>query len=98
MGVNLANCTMVPFSSPTTRLATIIRPNPATMTSTLRPAFSKKDPMTTTRPASGPTDRSMPPVRITHSWPNEMNAVAAMSTVSELRLKADRNRGLCAWV
>ena len=34
----------------------------------------------------------MPPVRITHSCPNEMNAVAAISTVSELRLKLDRNR------
>ena len=64
----------------------------------LCPLFSKNEPITTTRPASGPTDRSMPPVRITHSCPNEMNAVAAISTVSELRLKLDRNRTLCTWV
>ena len=69
------------------------------MTTTgLCPLFSKNDPMTTTRPASGPTDRSMPPVTITHSCPNEMNAVAAISTVSEVRLKVDRNRELWLWV
>ena len=40
----------------------------------------------------------MPPVRITHSCPNEMNAVAAISTVSEVRLNVDRNRELWLWV
>ena len=68
------------------------------MSPTLWALFMKNEPMTTTRPASGPTDRSMPPVRIAHSWPNEMNAVAAMSTVSELRLNVDRKRALCPWV
>ena len=54
--------------------------------------------MTTTRPASGPTDKSIPPVSMAHSWPNAMNARAAISTVSELRLKSDRNRELCPCV
>ena len=98
MGVNLANQTMAPLNSPTAALAAIMTRKPATITAGPRPLFSKKDPITTTRPASGPTDRSMPPVRITHSWPNEMNARAAMSTVSELRLKSDRNRELCPCV
>ena len=94
MGVNLANRTMLPFSSPTAAAAAIMTRKPATMMTALRPLFSKKEPITTTRPASGPTDRSMPPVRITHSCPNEMNAVAAISTVSEVRLKVDRKREL----
>ena len=72
--------------------------NPAIMSAGLFPPFSKNDPMTTTSPVSGPTDRSIPPVRITHSWPNEMNARVAISTVSEVRLNVDRNRALWPWV
>ena len=48
--------------------------------------------MTTTRPASGPTDRSMPPVSITISWPSAMNPSALASSSMLTKLNSVRKR------
>ena len=89
---------MLPLNKPIPAATTIMTTKPRMTWTGPLPALSKNEPITTVRPASGPTDRSMPPVRTTHSWPSAMNASAAIRTVSELRLKVDRNLALWAWV
>ena len=62
------------------------------------PALSKNEPITTVRPASGPTDRSMPPGQ-DHAFLAECDERERGDQDGErARLKVDRNLALWAWV
>ena len=53
-------------------------------------AVRKKEPTTTRRPASGPTERSMPPVISTMVCPMAMKPSAAHDVMTEVMLKGAR--------
>jgi hypothetical protein len=85
-GVNFAKRMSDPFSSPTPAANRNMRKNPSTQTPADRPSRMKNDPSTTRKPASGPTDRSMPPSSSANVWPSEMNPSAAQANMAVLML------------
>jgi hypothetical protein len=89
-GVNFAKRTSEPFSSPTASAPASISANPSTHTATDLPSRMKNDPTTTRNPASGPTDRSMPPSRSTKVCPSEMKPSAAHANITDVMLKSEK--------
>ena len=89
-GVNRANRMSEPFSSPTPRAARNMRKNPSAHTAGDFPSRTKNDASTTRNPASGPTDKSIPPRRSAKVCPSEMKPRAAHANSTELMLKFDR--------
>jgi hypothetical protein len=60
------------------------------------PSTRKKDPTTTRKPASGPTDRSIPPVIRAIVWPMAMKPRAVHSNITEVTLNGKKYRSF--WV
>ncbi len=89
-GVKLPSRISVPLTSPVATAAPIISPNPSSMVVTAAPSLTKKEATTTRKPASGPTERSMPPVSRATFCPTAMNPRAATSIMIEVMLKAER--------
>jgi hypothetical protein len=67
---------------------------PSTTSEVDFPSTTKNDAITTSSPASGPSDTSMPPVSTTTSWPKLMKASAASSVSIEVTLKLFVTSGL----
>ena len=64
--------------------------NPSTHTAGDLPSSTKKDATTTRRPASGPTERSIPPSSKANVCPSEMKPSAAHANMTEVTLKSER--------
>ena len=78
-----------PFTAPAITATPIIRTIPISTVGRARPSFTKNEATTTRKPASGPTDRSMPPVIREMFCPRVMkpSAVAAVSRVATLKFE-----------
>src|SRR4029079_468874 len=58
------------------------------------PSSTKNEARTTRNPASGPTDRSIPPSKSAKVCPREIKPSAAQAYITELMLKSERYRWL----
>ena len=83
-----------PLTRPTSAAAPIASEKPRTRSAVLCPSPMKNDRITTTSPVSGPTDKSMPPVSRTMSWPMLTKASALARKSVPLMLRSLRNFGL----
>ena len=84
--VKFANRIRSPFTAPTTKAPTNINRNPTAMVEADLSSLTKNEAMTTRKPASGPTERSIPATRSATVWPSAMkpSAVAARRMLATL--------------
>ena len=89
-GVNFAKRMSEPLRRPTAAAAKSITPNPSAHTQAERPSSTKNDATTTRKPASGPTERSIPPSSSANVCPSEMKPSAAHANMTDVMLKSER--------
>src|SRR5262249_49035443 len=88
-GVNFAKRINEPLRRPTPTAHKNMRTNPSAHMPGDLPSKTKNDASTTRKPASGPTDRSIPPSSSAKVCPREMNPSAAQANMTALMLKSE---------
>jgi hypothetical protein len=88
-GVNFAKLMREPFSRPTAAAHRTMSTKPSAQIPGDFPSRTKKEARTTRKPASGPTERSMPPSNSANVCPSEMKPSAAHANVTDVMLKSE---------